>query len=85
MFLSRLNGKAGKIFITNDATEVAKNLQRMADGEDLRLEYWKIKNSASVSLSPVSIKGGKRTTAPARELVEIEAGGKSVGSVEVDV
>lgn len=84
MFIARLNGQGGKIFVTDDAAEVTRNLERMADGDALNLEYWKVKDGVNVSLNPVSIKGGPRASAPAREIAEIEAGGEDVGSAEVD-
>lgn len=85
MFLVRLNGEGGKIFTTENAAEVATNLERMSDGENLALEYWYVKDGVNVSLNPVTLKGGPRASAPAREVAEIEAGGEDVGSVEVAV
>lgn len=82
MFLVRLNGEGGKIFVTEDANEVALNLARIEDGETLNLEYWKIKDGVNVTLQPVALKSGPRSNAPTKELVEIEAGGEDVGSVE---
>lgn len=84
MFLARLNGEGGKIFLETNGEEVAKNLTRMADGEELNLEYWHVKDGTNVKLNPVALKGGSRASAPSREVVVIQAGGEDVGSVEVE-
>ncbi len=85
MFLARLNGEGGKIFLEADGKTVTQSLERIADGEVLNLEYWFIKDGVNVSLNPVSLKNAARVAAPAREIAIIEAGGEDVGSGEVDV
>lgn len=82
MFLARLNGEGGKIFLTESAESVATNLARMDEGETLNLEYWHVKDGPTLTLNPVTLKSGPRSNAPAKEVVEIEAGGEDVGSVE---
>ena len=82
MFLARLNGEGGKIFIESKAEDVAENLALIEDGEPLNLEYWNIKDGANLSLQKVTLKSGPRSAGVATELVEIEAGGEDVGSVE---
>ncbi len=82
MFLCRLNGEGGKIFIENNAEDVAENLARIEDGEVLNLEYWNVKDGANLSLQKVTLKSGARSAGAATEVVEIEAGGEDVGSVE---
>ena len=84
MFLTRLNGEGGKIFLETNGEEVAKNLKRVADGEELKLEYWHVKDGVNISLNPVALKSGLRVAAPSREVVVIQAGGEDVGSVEVE-
>ena len=83
MFLARLNGEGGEIYIEDDAATVATNLERMTDGETLSLEYWNIKDGPNISLQPVTLKSGARASAVAKEVAEIEAGGEVVGAAEV--
>lgn len=82
MFLGRLNGEGGKIFLTN-ALDVATNLERMKKGEDLKLEYWHIKDGPNLALNPVKLKTGARVAGEATEVVVIQAGGADVGSTEI--
>ncbi len=84
MFLCRANGKGGKIFLEPSGKEVARNLDRMANGEELNLEYYKVKDGASVTLKPATLKSGAKEDAPARKIAVVESEGKEVGSVEVE-
>ncbi len=85
MFLARLNGEGGKIFVEDDAATVALNLAQIDDGEDLKLEYWNVnENGGAVTLQKVTLKAGARSSAPLQEVVEIEAGGADVGSAKRD-
>ena len=84
MFLARLNGEGGKIFLEVDEADVVRNMVRMDDGEDLKLEYWHINDGPNLSLDTVTLKSGTRTKGVVTEVAEIEAGGEDVGSVEVE-
>lgn len=82
MFLARLNGIGGKIFVEINAKDVALNLARIDDGENLPLEYWKIDDGVSVTLQKATLKTGVRATGEVKEIVEVEAGGSVVASAE---
>jgi hypothetical protein len=74
-----------RAYVENDAATVAKNL---AEGLTPTYDYYQIQLSGpnlQATLHPVTLKSGPRTAAPAREVVEIEAGGQGVGSVVVEV
>ena len=73
-----------KTFIENDAGAVVRNLESNIEN----LDYYAITfNGAPLNavLQPVTIKAGPRTSGPAREVVEIEAGGQDVGSAVIEV
>lgn len=83
MFIAQLKAPdtEGKIFVEHSAEEIALNLARIDDGEELHLKYFEVvDNGTTLVLKPVKLKTGARTTAPAEELVEIEADGVTVGS-----
>lgn len=82
MFLARLNGEGGKIFVEINDKDVALNLARIDDGENLPLEYWKIIDGVSVTLQKATLKTGARATGEVKEIVEVEAGGSVVASAE---
>ena len=84
MFLGRLNGEGGKIFLETNAQDVATNLKRMEDAEKLNLEYWHIKEGANITLQKVKLKTGPRAAGKVTEVVVIEAGGEDVGEVEIE-
>ena len=83
MFIARLGGEGGKIFVEHNVESVVNNLQAIEDGEEIELEYWTVKDGPNVSLKLVTLKKGPRPTAVLREVVVIEAGGVEVGSIEV--
>lgn len=85
MFLARLNGEGGKIFLEDNGEEVTRNLERIENGEVLNLEYWHIKDGVNISLNPVTLKSATRVAGVAREVVVIVAGGEDVGNAEIDV
>lgn len=69
-----------KAFIEISVADVAKNLEAGA-----AVEYYAINLTAqNATLKKASIKTGARQVAPAREIVEVEADGVVVGSVEVE-
>ena len=71
----------GKIFVEGDANDVAKNLNAGAE-----VEYYVVSLTAlNASLKKCAIKTGVRVSAPDREIVEVEADGKVVGSTEIAV
>lgn len=70
--------QVSQVSVTFDADSVAQNL---AAGRNIK--YYKINaKPASCTLKPVTLKASRKP-APAREIVEVEAGGVVVGSVEV--
>lgn len=82
MFIAQLKAPEGesKLFVEDDAEQIALNLARIKDGEELHLKYFEVvDNGTTLMLKPVKLKAGARATAPAKELVEIEADGKVVG------
>jgi len=69
-----------KAFIESNVEDVAKNLEAGA-----AVEYYAINLAAqNATLKKVSVKTGARASAPAREILEVEADGVVVGSVEVE-
>lgn len=85
MFLARVNGEGGKIFIEANVEDVVTNLARIEDGEILNLEYWNIKDGPNLTLQKVNVKAGVRSAGVVTEVVEIEAAGEVIGSAERDV
>lgn len=88
MFLRRSGGVGGfiKMFRANQSDIVARQVQEMADGANLGYEFWAIQEvGPDLVISPITLKAGPRTRAPARELVEVEAAGVTVASREVAV
>jgi hypothetical protein len=76
------------VYVERDAALVAQHLAADARGDGPGIEYYHISfNGAQLqaSLQPVNLKAGPRTQAPAREIVEIEAGGQDLGSAIVEV
>jgi len=84
MFLARLNGEGGKIFIEDDGATVTRNLERIDNGEVLNLEYWHVKDGPNISLNPVTLKSAARAPGVAREVAVIVAGGEDVGNAEIE-
>lgn len=75
-------------YIEDDAEQVARNLEADAQGNGPGIDYYHLSFTGAqlqASLQPVNLKAGPRTAAPAREVVEIEAGGQDVGSAIVEV
>lgn len=71
------------IFLEDATAQIAKNIN---DG--LPIDYFEIRvnpTSFATTLHPVTLRAGPRTTAPDREVVEIEANGQVVGSTVVEV
>lgn len=68
-------------YIEDDSTTIARNL---ATG--LGIEYYHIVFDSGLvaTLASVALKTGTRVAAPAREVAEIAAGGRDVGSAIVD-
>ena len=85
MFLAVLNPDSSnpKVFIEENAETVAVNLE--AAVPDLEYYHISVVGQGNVTIQPVNVKAGPRTSAPAREIVEIEAGGQDVGSAIVEV
>lgn len=79
MFLARSSGD--KVFIEHSAETVAENLNNSNAGVTY---YYIALSEAGITLHKVSIKSGVRTSAPLKEIVEIEANGAVVGSGIVD-
>lgn len=70
-----------KVWIETNRESVARNLQA-----DVPVEYYVIKLAAQdASLKPALIKTGTRQAAPAREIIEVEADGEIVASIENEV
>ncbi len=72
-----------RAYVEDNAEQVAINLANDADGNGPNLDYYHIQFNGSnliATLHPVSLKAGPRAAAPAREVVEVEAGGQDVGS-----
>lgn len=68
--------EAGKIFIEPNEKDVVENVVK-----GVSVEYYEIDAApGSASLNSVAVKSGPRTRAPDREVVEIEANGRVVGS-----
>lgn len=75
-----LNLEIAKAFIEINDADVAKNIEAGAE-----VEYFAISlTSQNATLKKASIKSGPRAAAPAREIIEVEAGGQVVASVEID-
>ena len=71
------------IFLEDATTQIAKNIN---DG--LLIDYYEISTAPitfAATLRLVTLKAGPRATASAREIVEIEANGKVIGSMFVEV
>lgn len=71
------------IFLEDASAQIAKNL-----AAGLLMDYYEIDTAPitfAVTLHPVSLKAGPRATAPDREIVEIEASGKVIGSAVMEV
>lgn len=72
-------------YLEDSAAQVALNLENNAtpDADYYQLQF----NGAQLqaTLHPVSLKVGPRAPAPAREVVEIVAGGQDAGSAIVEV
>lgn len=70
-----------KVWIETNRETVARNLSAESD-----VEYYVIKlDDQGASLEAAALKTGARRIAPAREVIEVEADGVVVASVEVDV
>lgn len=75
-------------YIEDDAATVARNLEADAQGSGPGIDYYHLSFNGpalNASIQPVVLKAGPRASAPAREIVEIEAGGQDVGSAIVEV
>ncbi len=74
------HNEVSKVFIEANEADVVANL-----AEGALVEYYEIDAApGTASLNSVTIKGGTRTAAPDREVVEIEADGSVVGSAHRD-
>jgi hypothetical protein len=76
--------EVAQAYIEDAATQVAINLELPVPNMDA---YHLSFNGPDLnaSLQPVTVKGGARAPGTGREIVEIEAGGSTVGSAEVEV
>jgi len=75
-------------YIENSAAQIALNLAADADGTGPGIDYYYITANGAqlnVAVQPVNLKGGARGQAPAREIVEVQAGGVDVGSAVREV
>jgi len=67
-----------KVFVETNSENVARNI-----ANDAAVEYYYVTLTAlNAELKKCSIKTGTRISAPAREIVEVEADGSVVASVE---
>lgn len=74
------NLEIAKAFIEHDAGDVARNIEA-----GVAVEYYAISlTPQNATLKKASIKTGPRAAAPAREIIEVEAGGQVVASAEID-
>jgi len=70
-------------FLETDVATIIRNLENPPEN---RIEYYEVQFNGptfQATLHPVNLKAGPRTTAPAREIAEIEAAGQVVGSTTV--
>jgi hypothetical protein len=76
--------EVNQAYVEDAATQVAINLELPVPNMDAyRLSF--NGPDLNASIQPVTIKGGARAPGTGREIVEIEAGGNTVGSAEVEV
>lgn len=69
-----------RMYLDNDVRSIAAQIER---GD--YIDYYSVEvNGLVPSLVPATIKSGPRRREPAREIIDIEAGGRVVGSAIID-